>query len=234
MKIDFNKTEFTQDEVIYIVKNKLQFKLNIGDKLKLNNEYCNTFEVIGKDHDSSINTIDIMPIANVIRLKFNTSNNNDYSKSEVRRFINGKYIESFDKNIQDLFKVMSVKVNIHNNNGSTTITLKDKAKILSAVEMNYSSFHSNMHGGYTGNTNDKEGEPYLDTFHTTKYNSRSEDRVRDNSKYITSTRDSKGYHWLRSRVTGSNTDVWVVDRYGDGSNHYMAIDDMGVLPVMRL
>ena len=138
--INFNKHNFNSEETKYIISNNLQYKLKVGDIITIYNGYCDEFVVIGKNHDFTIGTIDIMPIRPVNDMEFGYKvvnkwmiYDNNYETSNIRKWINREFISSFiDSDIKSSFKTMEVKYY----NGDELKVLKDKAKILSFNELN--------------------------------------------------------------------------------------------------
>ena len=134
--VDPTKDSFTQDEFILVCNGALQSQMKVGAKITLNNQYCNTFEVIGINHDGTTNTVDIMPTTQVGNMTFGSSQY--YNGSLVQTWINGTYLSAFDSIIQNLAKTMSVVTN-----GST---ITEKVKLLSCTEVNYSSSYALSEG----------------------------------------------------------------------------------------
>lgn len=206
--IDTNDDEFTQDEFIAACGLGLQSQMKIGAIIHLNNTLCNTYRIIGVNHDNTTGTIDVMPTTQVANMQF--SNNNQYwANSLIRTWINGEFLMYFDQDVQDLMKVMDVVTS-----GST---LKDKAKLLSWKELGLTSSYMDSSDGGT----------QYSVFTAGAYDTKITDRW-----IPAGTNGNSSAYWMRSRDANYSGRVWYVS--SDGSCGY---DDCtgtyGVAPVLR-
>jgi hypothetical protein len=227
MDIDFTKTIFTEDEVLYAVKNNLTNNFKLNDILLLDVKYNKEYRVIDKNHDGTKNTIDIMANrciiidkrsinGNIDRLPFNkydtrlSNTINDYTSSTIREWLNTEFIDRFNnKEVKDILKVMDVEYF----DGNELKVLKDKVKLLSCIEMNYLNMYIGMAGYYdrdidesTKDHLESEGEPYP-VFDRDCYGNNNSSRevygckrylYREGYGYNSYTRQD--YYWLRSKV----------------------------------
>lgn len=207
--IDPTKDEFTQDEFIAACGLGLQSQMKIGAIIHLNNTLCNTYRIIGVNHDNTTGTIDVMPTTQVANMQF--LNSQYWANSTIRTWINGEFLMYFDQNVQDLMKVMDVVTS-----GST---LKDKAKLLSWKELGLtynSTYMDSSDGGtqYSVFTAGTHGTKIIDRW------------------IPAGTNGNSSVYWMRSRYASSSGNVWIVYSGGfcsggDYSNTY------GVAPVLR-
>lgn len=203
---DPTKMSYIQDEFIEVINNGYASQLPLGCLITLNNARCNTYEVIGVNHDGTENTVDLMAHTQVGNEKFGSSQ--IYSSSSIRTWLNNDYFNMFDSSIRNISKTMSVITN-----GSDTVN--DYVKLLSATEIGASSTTI-----FTG-----EGNKYP-VFKTGSGTSGFTDVWRSAGSY-----DSY-YMWLRSRYPYDTTYVWDVHYSGklDTARHS---NSEGVLPVLR-
>ena len=223
MDIDFTKTRFTEDEVLYAVKNNLTNNFKLNDILLLDVKYNKEYRVIDKNHDGTKNTIDIMTNRCIIihkrsingnRLPFNKYDTrvantiNDYTSSTIREWLNTEFIDRFNnKDVKDILKVMDVEYF----DGNELKVLKDKVKLLSCTEMNYLNMYIGM-AGYCDRDIDEsikdhlesEGEPYP-VFDRDYYGNNNSSREVYGCKRYIATKEFSGYqepdyYWLRSKV----------------------------------
>lgn len=85
MQLDPTKMELTQDEFITICGRGLQKYMSVGAIIHVNNEYCNTLEVIDVEHDGVLNSVDVMAHTQVAHIVFGTAQN--YNTSGVREWL---------------------------------------------------------------------------------------------------------------------------------------------------
>jgi len=211
-QLDPTKMQLTQDEFIAICNLGLQSRMSLGAIITLNNQYGTQYEVIGTNHDDTINTVDIMAHTYVGKMYFDTgSQTNSYSASTLRAWINSTFLESFDYDIRRLMKTMTVT--------QKGVTNTDKAKLLNWKELGVNSF------SYADSN--ENGVPYP-VFTSGAYNSTISDRARSEGQY------TSGYHfyWTRSNYTGNQTHVHVIEQSGK-LDWYTPDYLSGVLPVMR-
>jgi hypothetical protein len=219
--INFDKTSFTEEEVVKAIKNNQLDQFEVGDTITLSNSYCSAFIVIGKDRDGTTGTIDIMPVTQVNNMKFE---GDTYASSNIREWINGTYIDSFTNDIiRESFKSMMVECATEIDSG---VLLKDKAKLLSVAEINIITFNTYM----PGYDNDyREGSAYDSIFNPSAYVYNIEARWIDNGKY-----GSEDGYWLRTpRLNVKGNNCWIIS--SDGSCDSANDDERyGVVPVLRL
>lgn len=209
MQLDPTKMELTQDEFIAICRRGLQKYMSVGAIIHVNNEYCNTLEVIDVEHDGALNTVDVMAHTQVGNVKFGTSQN--YNISSIRNWINSIYIDAFDYDVRELMKTMQVV--------TMGTTQYDKAKLLSWKEIGLTNY-------YMDNT---DGGTKYPVFTAGVYNTAILDRWRAAGNY-----GNSSYYWLRSRDTNYSNYVWLVGSSGTcNSNYYTTTGTNGVLPVLR-
>lgn len=208
MQLDPTKMELTQDEFIAICGRGLQKYMSVGAIIHVNNEYCNTLEVIDVEHDGVLNSVDVMAHTQVYKMGFGTSQN--YNTSGVRTWINENYINAFDYEVRELMKVQQVV---------TMGTIQnDKAKLLSWREIGIT-----YNSSYMDST---DGGTKYPIFTAGAYSTTILDRWRGPGNYGSSS------YWLRSRSANNSNWVWTV--YSSGSctaPNYT--DTIGVLPVLR-
>ena len=267
MDIDFTKTRFTENEVLYAVKNNLTNNFKLNDILLLDVKYNKEYRVIGNNHDGTKNTIDIMANrciiinkrsinGNIDRLSFNKYDTrlsniiNDYASSTIREWLNTEFIDRFNnKDVKDILKVMDVEYF----DGNELKVLKDKVKLLSCTEMNYSNMYIGMAGYYDMDKSAKdhlesEGEPYLvfDRDYYGNYNSSRE--VYGCKRYLSTKEFGRyqeyDYYWLRSKVICdrspklpsifNHNHVWCVSNKGSGDIMIHGLETAKVVPVLRL
>ena len=224
--IDFTKTTFTEAEVETAIRYNAVSNFKVGDILTINNYYCSQWVVIGKNHDGTSGTIDIMSttqvgtakysdggaIANIYNIKSPYAGFCAFSRS-YHEFINTT-ISSACKNIS--FKVASSKTEgvIHN----------AMAKIISCTELNFSSFDQYMPGYDTY----KEGTGYT-YFTRAAFNSTTV-----NKRWVAAGRyGSTSAYWTRSKWTGNNTTKWAMTSRTTCS-YYSQTSEYGIVPILRL
>ena len=189
--------------------------MTIGATITLNNQYCDTYEVIGVNHDGTIGTVDIMAHTQAGYEVFSTTNTNVYKDSSARVWINGTYFNAFSDNIRNAAKTMSVVTNTANGN----VTTEDKVKLLSGAEI-----------GLTSNSfiATNEGSLYTGVFTPGPLETAIMNRWRDKGTYG-STTDI----WLRTRSTYGSGNVANITYAGScgysADNRYAA----GLVPVLR-
>ena len=207
--VDPTKSSFTEAEFLGVIADGNQALMTIGATITLSNTYCNTYEVIGVNHDGTTGTVDIMAHTQVGNQQFSSSSQ-IYSSSNIRTWINGTYFNAFSNDIQNASKAMSVVTD-----GSSTVN--DKVKLLSATEMGIT-------GSYvpTG-----EGSLYTGVFTPGDRTSYITNRWRGPGSY-----GNSSYLWLRSRGTNNTNYVWRV-RSDGYCNNYFYTNTYGVLPVLR-
>ena len=147
--VDPTKMEFTEAEFLSVIADGNQSKMKIGALITLSNQYCDTYEVIGTNHDSTSGTVDIMSHTQVGNQVFNSSSQ-VYSSSNIRTWINSTYFDAFSSNIQNAAKTMSVVTNTSSGNSTTS----DKVKLLSMTEI----------GATSSDAPTGEGSLYSDVF----------------------------------------------------------------------
>ncbi len=191
----------------------------VGKYVTINNVYAGTFQIADINHDGATNTIDLIPTTQVGNMEFSSANNT-YENSTVDTWLNSTYYNSFESGIKNIMKNMSVKV------GSSLIagtTITRKVKLLSCVEMNYSTFNNNM----PGYNNYKEGNPYP-IFTRGAYTAAVSNRWRGKGSY-----GNTSAYWLRSRYLGNISQAWDVNSSGYGRGYSSCDYKFGVLPVIR-
>ena len=240
--IDFTKTTFNASETYTIIMNDAVSNLKQGDIITINNDLCNEFVVIGKNHDGTTGTVDIMSRRTVLLGKHFgyyvqatiTSDTNFYPNSLIRTWINNDYLTYFyNTDVVAKFKTMDVKYAISLTAGAT---LQDKVKLLSCTEMNMSNRPS-----YTISN---EGTAYT-YFTAGAYDAANTSRVVYGGKY-TGTNNATNY-WLRTKaVTPSSYSYFYYWYIGTtGSCYYIESNTgyhtevppynlYGILPVLRL
>ena len=207
MNIDPSKMELTQDEFVAICSQGLQSYMSVGAIIHVNNEYCNTLEVIDVEHDGVLNSVDVMAHTQVGNMVFGTSQN--YNTSGVREWINSNYIDAFDYDVRELMKLQQVV--------TMGTTQNDKAKLLSWKEIGLTNY-------YMDNT---DGGTKYPVFTAGAYNTAILDRWRGPGNY-----GNSSYYWLRSRYTDSSNGVWFVASSGT-CGYSNCTHTYGVLPVLR-
>lgn len=252
MDIDFTKTRFTEDEVLYAVKNNLINNFKLNDILLLNVKYNKEYRVIDKNHDGTKNTIDIMANrciiitkrsinGNIDRLSFNkydtrlSNTINDYTSSSIREWLNTEFINRFNnKDVKDILKVMDVEYF----DGNELKVLKDKVKLLSCTEMNYLDMYVGMAGYYAmDETNSEsikdylEGEPYPvfdrdyyynDNFSREVYGCKRYLSRREIGWYNSYSIQEPDHYWLRSKVLSDRS-----PRLPSTYNHVWCVTNKG-------
>ena len=93
-KFDPSKTSYTQDEFIEAINNGYASQLPLGCLITLNNERCNTYEVIDTNHDNTNNTVDLMAHTQVGSESFG-SDNKYSSNNNIRDWLNSIYFNSY-------------------------------------------------------------------------------------------------------------------------------------------
>ena len=233
MNVDPTKMELTQDEFIAICGQGLQSYMSIGAIIHVNNEYCNTLEVIDVNHDGTLNTVDVMAHTQVNKMTFGSTN--DYYASGVRTWINSTYINAFDYDVRELMKTMQVV--------TKGVTENDKAKLLSWKELGIT---------YTSGFDNSDGGTQYPVFTAGAYNAQILDRWRGPGNYGNASK-----YWLRSRYTGNYNNIWKscfceqadsdiyyagnggdsrfvrISEYENGYDISYITDTNGVLPVLR-
>lgn len=183
-----------------------KYNLPIGTLVHLNNDYCDTYEVIHKDKDS----IYLMANYQANEMSFSTESS-IYKDSRIRKWLNSIYLDNFDKIVTRNMKVMKVA-----SNGEI---LNDKVKILSGTEL-----------GITGTyIRDDEGELY------NELNSNPRDYNEDDFIEAWRELGDWGSPycvWTRSRSTSNSYSVWSVSSSGTCDYDYYTYT-YGVLPVLR-
>lgn len=208
--IDPTKDEFTQDEFIAACGLGLQSQMKIGAIIHLNNTLCNTYRIIGVNHDNTTGTIDIMPTTQVGNWAFSSSSQY-WANSLIRTWINGEFLMYFDQDVQDLMKVMDVVTS-----GST---LKDKAKLLSWKELGLTYNSTYM--------DSSDGGTQYSVFTAGTYNTKIINRW-----IPAGANGNSSYYWTRSRDTNDSCHVWIVISDGScGTGNYT--NTGGVAPVLR-
>ena len=179
--------------------------LPIGTLVHLNNDYCDTYEVIHKDKDS----IYLMANYQANSMMFDPESY-IYGNSRIRKWLNSIYLDNFDKIVTRNMKVMEVA-----SNGEI---LEDKVKILSCSELGIT-------GTYIRND---EGELY------SELNSNPRDYNEDDFIEAWRELGDWGSHycvWTRSRYTTNSNYVWSVSSSGT-CNFNGCTNTYGVLPVI--
>ena len=207
MNVDPTKMELTQDEFIAICGQGLQSYMSIGAIIHVNNEYCNTLEVIDVNHDGTLNTVDVMAHTQVNKMTFGSTN--DYYASGVRTWINSTYINAFDYDVRELMKTMQVV--------TKGVTENDKAKLLSWKELGIT---------YTSGFDNSDGGTQYPVFTAGSYSASILDRWRGPGIYGGNT------YMIRSRNTNRTDSIWCIVNSGICSIGYIT-DTNGVLPVLR-
>lgn len=206
MKLDPTKMELTQAEFIAICNQGLQSMMSVGAIIHVNNEYCNTLEVIDVEHEGVLNSVDVMAHTQVGNMVFGSSHN--YNTSTVREWINSTYINAFDYDVRELMKVQQVV--------TMGTTQNDKAKLLSWKEIGLTNY-------YMDNT---DGGTKYPVFTAGACNTAILDRWRGPGNYGNSS------YWLRSRNASDSSYVWLASSPGT-CNTYKITLTYGVLPVLR-
>ena len=207
MNLDPSKMELTQDEFVAICSQGLQSYMTVGAIIHVNNEYCNTLEVIDANHDGTLNTVDVMAHTQVYNMIFGSSQN--YNISSIRDWINSTYINAFDYDVRELMKTMQVV--------TMGVTNYDKAKLLSWKEL-----------GIINNSMDStDGGTQYPVFTGGSYSATMLDRWRGPGNY-----GNSGNYWLRSRYTGNSSNIWRIRSTG-ACSYTTYSDSDGVLPVLR-
>ena len=206
MKLDPTKMELTQAEFIAICNQGLQSRMSVGAIIHVNNQYCNTLEVIGVEHENVLDSVDVMAHTQVGNMAFGSSQN--YNTSPIRTWINENYINAFDYDVRELMKLQQVV--------TSGVTQNDKAKLLSWKELGLTT-------GYVDNT---DGGTKYPVFTSGAYDAYILNRWRGPGNY-----GNSSYYWLRSKNTGGSN-VWVAENSGScTANAYTS--NGGVLPVLR-
>ena len=208
-KLDPTKLTLTQDEFVAICNQGLQSSMTIGAIITLNNDRCSEYEVIDVNHDSTVGTVDIMAHTQVGSIAFGTSYN--YNGSSVRNWINGIYLNKFDKVVRNLMKPMTVVTG--------GVTQQDKAKLLSWKEIGFIN---------TTGCDVTDGGELYPVFTEAAASTAVANRARSAGSYGTN------YYWLRSNFTSSASyPQWVINvlSYKGANDAYGSIQ--GILPIMR-
>lgn len=210
MKLDPSKMTLTQDEFIAICNQGLQSMMTLGAIVTLNNETCNQFEVIDKNHDGTSNTVDLMAHTQVNNMAFGESQ--DYNTSSVRTWLLGTYYDKFDLSIRNLMKPMTVI--------TSGVSNTDKIKLLSWRELGltaYTWYDTNDGGNqYPVFTAGSQGTAILN-------------RWRQRGTY-----GNDSQYYMRSKVASSPAYVNIVKSDGTCTfQGYSSSYTAGVLPVMR-
>ena len=133
--VDPTKDSFTQAEFLSVVRAGDADKMHVGALIYLDNEYCDTYEVIGVNHDNTNGTVDIMSHYSLHLMEFGSSPN--YEKSSVREWLLTEYLSAFPSKVQNCMNTM--RVVYYNAKGSSSsakwIYLPDKVKLLSCTEL---------------------------------------------------------------------------------------------------
>ena len=218
--IDFTKTTFTEAEVETAIRYNAVSNFKVGDILTINNKYCSQWVVIGKDHDGTTGTIDIM--STVLIWSGHYSHNGKYGTTSSYyagyNAIIKSYYEFDNMIISSACKNINFKVASSLTDGTTKTA---RAKIISCVEMNFTTFDRDMpgYGSY------KEGEPYT-------YFARDQHNNSVPQRWIRSGRGvSTSYYWTRSRC--DDTYIWVISSTGYSDNKKYDTD-CGIAPILRL
>lgn len=110
-------------------------------------------------------------------------------------------------------------------------TLQDKVKLLSCVEMNFSSFASNM-PGYNSSYRNIEGEPYT-YFTAGAWNADNDSRVVYGGKY-TGTNSATPYLLRTKSISSGSSYNYHINSTGKCPGAYNAYNYYTILPVLRL
>ena len=210
--VDPTKDSFTEEEFLSIIADGNQALMHAGALITLSNQYCDTYEVIGVNHDGTVNTVDIMAHTQVGDQQF-SAYSQEYSSFNIRTWINDIYFNAFSSNIRNAAKTMNVVTNTDSGNTTTN----DKVKLLSMTEIGATHTYAPT----------EEGSLYTGVFTPNLWNTATPDRWRAAGTY-----GNANYYWLRSRHTSYTGAVWYV---GSGGNCYVGnfAGTRGVLPVLR-
>jgi hypothetical protein len=227
--IDFTKTSFNASETYTIIMNDAVSNLKQGDIITINNDLCNEFVVIGKNHDGTTGTIDIMSTTQVGTTQFSVSYGSYNPSSKLGLYaITHSYNEFTNMIISAACKTIEIKVA---NGVAGGCVYNEKAKIISCVELNLSTFDSNMPGYNSSYGAYKDGEPYT-YFTRGAYNASVGKRWVPKGSY-----GNSSYYWTRTkRANSSYNGIWAVSSSGAisyESNNYDS-SYYGVVPIVRL
>jgi hypothetical protein len=146
------------------------------------------------------------------------SNNNYAGLIAIQR----SYGEFANMIISAACKTIEIKVA----NGTTGgCVYNEKAKIISCVELNLSTFASDM-PGY--NSRSKEGEPYT-YFTRGAYDTAVAKRWVPRGSY-----GNGSYYWTRSKKSNNSNTAWIIDYTGAFLDKNIVSYMNGVVPIVRL
>jgi hypothetical protein len=224
--IDFTKTTFTEAEVEAAVKCNAVSNFKVGDILTISNSYCNQWVVIGKNHDGTTGTIDIMSTTQVGTEQFSYVSQDTYNPSSYLGLyaITHSYNEFTNMIISAACKTIEIKVA---NGVAGGCVYNEKAKIISCVELNLSTFDSNMPGYNSSYGAYKDGEPYT-YFTRGAYDAAVAKRWVPARSY-----GNSGYYWTRSKKSDVYNTAWVIDNAGV-FKYMLYSSSYGVVPIVRL
>lgn len=181
---DPTKTTYTESEFIATVSGGFAGQIPSGATITLNNSYCNSYTVIGRNHDSTSGTVDLMADFQVAAMSLGNAR---WDRSSLRTWINSTYYNAFNSTIRSLSKTMSVRTN-----GSSTVT--DHVKILGSTEIGYTD--------YIYPTSDGTKYEYFDTYaEYGAYYNRCRNIWRPKGSYG----GSDSYIWTRSQAGDGHT-----------------------------
>ena len=207
--LDPTKMSFTELEFLKVIAANKQSLMTIGATITLSNQYCDTYEVIGVNHDSTSGTVDIMAHTHVTA-NSSYGTNADYISSSIRTWINGTYLDAFSADIKNTAKTMAVKVN---NLSGVLTTINDKVKLLSMTEIGATNTYAPTN----------EGSLYTGVFTPGTSTTQIANRWRSGTT---------NWYWLRSRYGNNAYQAWAVYYLGNCVNRDNT-DVLGVLPVLR-
>jgi hypothetical protein len=226
--IDFTKTTFTEAEVEAAVKCNAVSNFKVRDILTISNKYCNQWVVIGKNHDGTTGTIDIMSTTQVGTEQFSYVSQDTYNPSSYLGLyaITHSYNEFTNMIISAACKTIEIKVGV-NRNLTDINTYSAKAKVISCIELNISNFSNSMPGYFQGGN--KEGEPY------TYFTRGAYDAANASRRVYAGTYGKSDGYWTRSKSLSSTNTAWIIDNsIGGAFNDKSPGFEYGVVPIVRL
>ena len=148
---NYQKNGFLEESVFIDIINSGQITIiPTGAIVKLSNSVGNNeyWVVADKNHDNTLNTIDLVPIGFVAEgMSFSDSPETTYGESSIRTWLNGEFLAGFSEEIQEKMINMNVITYIEGN--VLTGDYSDKVKLLSAVEAGiYNSYVNSIEGSF--------------------------------------------------------------------------------------
>ena len=219
--LDPTKMEFTEEEFLKILAAGRQSEMQIGALITLSNQYCDTYEVIGVNHDGTSGTVDIMSHTQV----YNATDVNTWyaASSREHSWLNGTYLNAFNTEVKNAAKNMNIVSSTFGNGSETLNTITAKVKILSMTEIGATYVYNGTQYAST-----KEGSFYTGAF-TAGDRTANATRWRAKGSY-----GNNSYYYLRSSdISGYTGGRFSVNTNGSCSYSSTSGTSKGIVAVLR-